>query len=188
MITSRIFLAWIKSPFYVFFTTLLVALIQVHFLNRINRSKYIIVIVLSGPDIEDIISSVTLSIIVFWKMPFFTLSHLEWTITSEFVDHFWSGPSDTWATSMGGGATKHSKNMILQRLLIIKQLYPHLYWVSSYFPSISEFKLLLFLTYIGFFSGTCEIGSSSPHVLHFPCCVSLSMLLIWLKTEVSYTV
>lgn len=47
------------------FTTLLVALIHVHFLNRNNLSRYIKDIVLSGPDIEDIISSVTLSIIVF---------------------------------------------------------------------------------------------------------------------------
>ena len=62
------------------FTTLLVALIHVHFLNRNNRSKYIIFIGLSGPDIEDFISSVTLSIIIFSKMAFFAPSHLEWTI------------------------------------------------------------------------------------------------------------
>jgi len=48
-----------------FFTTLLVALIHAHFLNRNNRSKKIIVVVLSGPDIVDFISSVTLSFIIF---------------------------------------------------------------------------------------------------------------------------
>ena len=60
-----------QNPLLCVFTTLLVALIHVHFLNRNNRSKYIIFIGLSGPDIEDFISSVTLSIIIFSKMAFF---------------------------------------------------------------------------------------------------------------------